>query len=121
MAEPSVQTMPLLMRTGSACCWNSLVGQPSLEVDDFDKLRFSELHRLRSIIKAATPDCWRREPNGFMKLGERYMALVDAQEAKRLRTQHRALPDADSLWRRWSAIKEWVDQQSPPPLDLYLL
>ena len=92
-----------------------LIGQPSLEVHDFNKLRVNELRRLRSIIEAATPDGWSKESHAVMKQGERHMVLVDAQEAKRQRTQHRARPDADSLWRRWHAIKEWVDQQSLPP------
>jgi hypothetical protein len=47
--------------------------------------------------------------------GRRFLVTVDAMEKHRPRTIHRAQPDADSLWRRWHAIKLWgVDQQLNP-------
>lgn len=81
-----------------------LIGQPPLEVKEFDKLRTQELDRLSSTGRD-------RDSQTLLEKGRQHVAEVDAQEAIRLRTHHRALPDADSLWRRWHAVSVWVDRQ----------
>lgn len=75
-----------------------LIGQSPLDVKDFDKLRTQELDRLAGM-------------SADVEEGRQYMAAVDALEAIRRPTQHRALPDADSLRRRWQAVQAWVDQK----------
>jgi hypothetical protein len=85
-----------------------LIGQPPFEVKDFDRLRAAELRRLGQANAAAAQHAGLQT---MLEQGRQYIAAVDAHEATRQRTVHRALSDADSLWRRWYAVKIWVDRQ----------
>lgn len=62
---------------------------------------------LRLLPPVGTPDRWKAEQR-VSNLAAELVARAQEQEGVRGRTRHRALPDAESLWRTWRTVGELV-------------
>jgi hypothetical protein len=71
-----------------------------------------DIQRLLVLIEpeAHSPE-WRRQARQLLDEGRALAANIVEVETQRQRTKHRALADAEHLWRCWKAVRHGVNQR----------
>jgi hypothetical protein len=88
--------------------WN----KTEIEMVDLRSLVGQAIQRLFVLIEArADSPEWRRQAGLLLHEGQVLAANIIETETRRPRIKHRALLDAEYLWRCWNAVQRAVDQR----------
>jgi hypothetical protein len=89
----------------------NVIDAPPLPIIHIDSLIGHEIGRMQSANTAAPDDRdWHRQARSLADEGQ--ICAMGAFEGAKLRpTQHRALADAEDLWRGWNAVRQAIDRR----------
>jgi hypothetical protein len=87
------------------------IRQQPLPVIAHDRVLTVQIHRLLALNTAQpdTPD-WHRQSRRLMDRGQVIVGNAQFHAAAGRQVRHRALPDAEVLWRIWRLVKDEIDQ-----------
>jgi hypothetical protein len=97
-----------------AMLFNVIWNKTEIDMVDVQSLVGQQIQRLFALIEveADSPE-WRRQAGLFLDEGRVLAAHIIEAETRRQRIKHRALQDAESLWRSWRAVQRAVDERLP--------
>lgn len=75
---------------------------------DVNRLYGLACRPLQDLLPLADGPAWDRADERIRNLAREIVARAEEEEALRQRVHHRALPDAETLWRTWQSIREQV-------------
>jgi len=92
--------------------FNVIWDKTEIEIVDFQSLVGQAIRGLFVLIRAGADSAeWRRQAGLLFDEGLVLAATIIEAESRRQRIKHRALQDAEYLWRCWRAVQRAVDQR----------
>jgi hypothetical protein len=92
--------------------FNVIWDKTEIEIVDFQSLVGQAIRGLFVLIRAGADSAeWRRQAGLLFDEGLVLAANIIEAESRRQRIKHRALQDAEYLWRCWRAVQRAVDQR----------
>ncbi len=85
---------------------------PFFPLVDVQKVYLRACHPMRALFPSEATVSTEDADRKFRNLAREVIARAQEAEALRPRIHHRALPDAESLWRTWRAVRTEVERRT---------